>query len=320
MKKIALFIFIICLSITAVQSANKTFIRIGTAGVGGVYYTAGSAICRIVNKSNLGIKCTIEGTSASVYNLNAVRNGELEFGIAQSDWHYHAYKGTNKFKKQGPDKKLRSVFSLHEEAFSIITHPESKIFKFEDILSKKINIGAPGSGTRATMDTVMKLMNWKEKDFKILSGLKAAEQSSALCDKNIDAFIYIVGHPQNTVMEAVTVCGARLVDVSQGLIDNITGKYPYYIPTNIDKNFYKTSFKPTSSFGMNATFVTSLDVDEETVYNLTKTVFENLDYIRNIHVSLQNLDRKFMVKYGNMSPFHPGALKYYKEAGFIKDE
>ena len=194
----AVFVFIGLADALATQ-----YVTIGTGGVTGVYYPTGGAICRLVNKtrSEHGIRCSVESTGGSVYNLNTIRAGELDMGVAQSDWQYHAYNGTSKFEDQGPNKDLRAVFSVHPEPFTVVARADSGIKNFQDIKGKRVNIGNPGSGQRGTMEVVMDAMGIKLEDLKLASELKAAEQASALCDNKIDAMVYVVGHPNGSIQK-----------------------------------------------------------------------------------------------------------------------
>ena len=199
---------------TAVSA--DSFITIGTGGVTGVYYPTGGAICRLVNKGRKEhhVRCSVESTGGSIYNLNTIRAGELDMGVAQSDWQYHAYNGTSKFKDQGPNKDLRAVFSVHPEPFTVVARADSGIKSFDDLKGKRVNIGNPGSGQRGTMEVLMAAKGWKKSDFTLASELKASEQSKALCDNKIDAMIYTVGHPSGSIKEATTSCDTVLVSVS----------------------------------------------------------------------------------------------------------
>lgn len=153
----------VALSVTvaAPGASANTFITIGTGGVTGVYYPAGGAICRLVNKDRKdhGLRCSVESTGGSVYNVNAIRAGDLEFGVTQSDWQFHGLKGTKVFEKQGPMPELRSVFSLHPEPFTLLARKESNIRSFEDLKGKRVNVGNPGSGTVASMDELLATMD-----------------------------------------------------------------------------------------------------------------------------------------------------------------
>ncbi len=195
--------------------AETTFVTIGTGGVTGVYYPTGGAIARLVNKGRKehGIRCSVESTGGSVYNLNAIRGGELDMGVAQSDMQYYAFNGTGQFADAGPDKDLRAVFSVHPEPFTVVARADSGIKDFMDLKGKRVNIGNPGSGQRGTIEVLMNALGWTNDDFKLASELKAAEQAGALCDNKIDAMVYTVGHPNGSIQEAATSCDVVMVSV-----------------------------------------------------------------------------------------------------------
>jgi TRAP transporter TAXI family solute receptor len=299
-------------------AAEQRFTSIGTGGLTGVYYPTGGAICRLLNKSRKshGIRCSVESTGGSIFNLNTIANGELDFGIAQSDWQYHAYNGSSKFTQQGPNRSLRAVFSVHSEPFTVMARDDSGIKVFTDLKDKRVNIGNPGSGQRGTMEVLMSEFKWKKDDFKLASELKATEQARALCDNKIDAMIYTVGHPNASIKEAATACDAHLVPVTGEQVNALVAANPYYAPAVIPAGMYRGSETATPTFGVKATLVTSSTVDEEVVYQLVKTVFENLDVFRKLHPAFSGLEAEDMLK-GNSAPFHPGAMRYYKEKGLL---
>ncbi|MCB1724769.1 MAG: TAXI family TRAP transporter solute-binding subunit [Gammaproteobacteria bacterium] len=297
----------------------ESFITIGTGGVTGVYYPAGGAICRLVNKGRKehGVRCSVESTGGSVYNLNTIRAGELDMGVAQSDWQYHAYNGTSQFAEQGPNKDLRAVFSLHPEPFTVVARKDSGIKTFDDLKGKRVNIGNPGSGQRGTMEVVMNAKGWTMGDFKLVSELKAAEQSQALCDNKIDAMVYVVGHPNGSIKEATTSCDTVLVPVDGPAIDKLVADNPYYRKAIIPGGMYSGSDADTPTFGVAATFVSSTNTPADTVYQVVKAVFENFDDFRKLHPSFEHLTKEEMVKEGLSAPLHDGAAKYFKEAGLM---
>jgi len=299
-------------------SANS-FITIGTGGVTGVYYPTGGAICRLVNKGRKehGIRCSVESTGGSVYNLNTIRAGELDMGVAQSDWQYHAYNGTSKFADAGPNKELRAVFSVHPEPFTVVARKDSGIKTFDDLKGKRVNIGNPGSGQRGTMEVVMAAKGWTTDDFTLVSELKAAEQSQALCDNKIDAMIYTVGHPNGSIKEATTSCDTVLVSVSGPEIDKLVADNAYYRKAVIPGGMYTGSPDDVSTFGVAATFVSSTNTPEGTVYQVVKAVFDNFDDFRKLHPAFGHLTKEEMTKDGLSAPLHDGAVKYYKEAGLM---
>ena len=306
------------LGMATTASANS-FITIGTGGVTGVYYPTGGAICRLVNKGRKehGIRCSVESTGGSVYNLNTIRAGELDMGVAQSDWQYHAYNGTDKFADQGPNKDLRAVFSVHAEPFTVVARKDSGINNFDDLKGKRVNIGNPGSGQRGTMEVVMAAKGWTAKDFALVSELKAAEQSQALCDNKIDAMVYVVGHPNGSIKEASTSCDTVLISVDGPEIKKLVADNPYYRVATIPGGMYSGTDADIQTFGVGATFVSSTNTPPDTAYQVVKAVFENFDDFRKLHPAFANLKKEEMVKDGLSAPLHDGAAKYYKEAGLL---
>ncbi|MGA0005195.1 MAG: TAXI family TRAP transporter solute-binding subunit [Burkholderiaceae bacterium] len=306
--------------VSPVVSAQQTFITIGTGGVTGVYYPAGGAICRLMNKDRKehGIRCSVESTGGSVYNVNAVRSGDLEFGVAQSDWQYHGMKGTKAFEKQGPMPELRSVFSLHPEPFTILSRKESSISSFDDLKGKRFNVGNPGSGTAASMDELLAAKGLSRSFFGLASELKPDEHGAALCDNKIDGFFYGVGHPSANIQDPTTSCGAKLVPITGKAIDTLVKQNPYYAYAEIPGGLYANNPNTVKTYGVKATLVTSSKVSEKVVYTLVRSVFENFDEFKKLHPAFANLRPEDMVKAGNSAPLHAGAEKYFREKGLLK--
>ena len=299
--------------------AADTFITIGTGGVTGVYYPTGGAICRLVNKGRKdhGVRCSVESTGGSVYNLNAIRAGELDMGVAQSDWQYHAYNGTSRFQDAGANKDLRAVFSVHPEPFTVLARADAGVKTFADLKGKRVNVGNPGSGQRGTMQVVMDALGWKISDFSLASELKSAEQASALCDNKVDAIVFTVGHPSGSIKEATTSCDTVLVAVDGPAIDKLVNENAYYRKATIPGGMYRGNDGDTVTFGVGATFVSSTNAPANTVYAVVKSVFENFDDFKKLHPAFAILDKKEMIKDGLSAPLHDGAAKYYKEAGLM---
>ncbi|MCI5049459.1 MAG: TAXI family TRAP transporter solute-binding subunit [Rickettsiales bacterium] len=300
--------------------ARDKFVTIGTGGVTGVYYPAGGAICRLVNRGRKehGIRCSVESTGGSIYNLNAISQGELDLGVAQSDWHYNAYMGKGVFTDQGANKKLRSLFSLHSEPFTVVARADSGIKVFDDLKGHRVNIGNPGSGMRATMEEVMKAKGWSRDVFSLVSELKASEQAQALCDNKIDAMVFAAGHPNGSIQEVTTTCETRLINVDGAEIEKLIKENPYYAPAIIPGGMYTGNPDDIATFGVKATFVSSADVDEDVIYQIVKAVFANFDSFKTLHFVFASLDKTQMVSDGLTAPLHKGAEKYYKEAGLLK--
>jgi uncharacterized protein len=300
--------------------AQQKFITIGTGGVTGVYYAAGGAICRLVNKDRAkhNIRCSVESTGGSVFNVNTIKAGELDMGVAQSDVQFNAVKGVANFQKDGPFKELRAVFALHPEPVTVVARKEANIKSFADFKGKRFNVGNPGSGTRSSLEELIGAMGWKLSDFGLASELKADEHGPALCDGKIDGFFYLVGHPSANIQDPTTVCGAKLVSVTGPAVDKLVKEKPYYAKATIPGGLYPGNDQPTQTYGVLATFVSSSKVPADTIYAVVKGVFDNFDEFKKLHPALANLDPKTMIKDGLSAPLHEGAVKYYKEKGWVK--
>ena len=298
--------------------AQQKFITIGTGGVTGVYYAVGGAVCRLMNKdrAKTGIRCWVESTGGSVFNVNAIKSGELDFGMTQSDVQYNAVKGLQQFKDK-IDPELRAVYAVHPEPFTVLARKEASIGKFEDLKGKRFNVGNPGSGTRASMEQLLEELKWTTKDFALAAELKADEQGPALCDNKIDGFYYGVGHPSAAIQDPTTTCGAKLVGLTGAAIDALLQKFPYYSVATIPGGMYANNPLPTATYGVMATLVVSAKQPDEVVYNLVKATFDNFDEFKKLHPAFANLDPQQMIKAGLSAPLHPGAAKYYKEKGWI---
>jgi TRAP transporter TAXI family solute receptor len=304
--------------ITSAVAVDQT-IRIGTGGKTGVYYPTGGAICRLVNRGTKkhGVKCTVESTGGSVYNLKAIRAGDMDFGVAQSDWQFHSFNGSSKFSESGPFPELRAVFSVHPEPFTVVARVDAGIKTFDDLKGKRVNIGNPGSGQRGTMDILMLAKGWTTGDFALVTEFKSTEQARALCDNKIDAMVFVVGHPSGSIKDATTRCETVLVNVTGPTIDKLIKDNPYYRAATIPGGMYKGNTEDTRTFGVGATLVTSSKVPDEVVYALVKSVMGRLKRFRRLHPALKILKKKEMVKDGLSAPLHNGAAKYYKEKGLL---
>ena len=190
-------------------------IFMGTGSRAGVYFQVGRATCRLVNKdtANHGLTCSAPPTAGSISNLEDIRAGELQLGVVQSDWQYHAYKGSERFQEAGPDEDLRALFSVHGEPFTVVARHDAGIKVFDDLKGKRVNIGNPGSGQRGTMEVVMAAKGWDKSVFSLANELPASQQSLALCHDRVQAMIYTVGHPNASVGQAAGLCDAIMVEV-----------------------------------------------------------------------------------------------------------
>ena len=292
-------------------------IRVGTGSPSGVYYQVGKAICRLVNAGSQqhGVSCRSISTAGSISNLKDIRDGDLQLAVAQSDWQFHASKGSGPFADAGADNKLRALFSVHGEPFTVVARRDSGILTFDDLKGMRVNVGNPGSGQRATMETVMAAKGWDMSVFALANDLPASQQSLALCHDRVQAMVYTVGHPNASVAQAAGLCDARIVEVSGPDIDKLVAENPYYAYTEVPGGIYPGNPEPVVTFGVKATVVTSSDVDEDTVYTVVKAVFENLNDMKKMHPAFGSLQPEDMVSDGLSAPLHGGASRYFSEKG-----
>ncbi len=324
----ALIFFAVLFSFNTVAKSAE-FFTIGTGGPTGVYFQTGNAICKMLHKSAISkehgrkkgrdkaYRCTAPSTGGSNYNIGQIKEGEFQFGVAQSDWQYHAYNGSSKWEGKKFDG-LRAVFSVHNEPFQIWASEKSGITDFNGLKGKVVNIGNPGSGQRGTMEELMKAMGVDNSFFKSTTELTSSEQVKALCDGKIDAYGYSVGFP-NGAMEQAATCAAKAKPINltgapvQGLIDGAD----YYAKAVIPAGTYTGQTSDATTFGVKATFVTSNAVEADLVYLVVKAVFENFDDFRKQHPAFAPLKKEDMIADGLSAPLHEGAKRYYKEAGLM---
>ncbi len=317
----------LALSLNSFSSSQAAeFISIGTGGPTGVYFVVGNSVCRMVHKEAAegrksgrkhGLRCAAPSTGGSNYNIGQIKEGELQFGVAQSDWQHHAYNGTSKWEgNQYSD--LRAVFSVHPEPFQLIAGKDSGISSWDDLKGKVVNIGNPGSGQRGTMEVLMNARGMSVSDFKQATELTSSEQVNALCDGKVDAIAYTVGVPNGAIGQAIDGYGASFINLDSSAEKKLVNDNPYYAFANIPAGtFYKSQSSDATTFGVMATFVSSASVSDEVVYEVVRAVFENLDDFKKLHPAFTNLDPKQMITNALSAPLHDGAVKYYKEMGWM---
>jgi uncharacterized protein len=301
--------------------AQQKFITIGTGGVTGVYYAVGGAVCRLVNKDRKshGIRCSVESTGGSVFNINTIKGGELDLGLAQSDAQYNALKGLGAFKDAGAYSDLRAVFSVHPEPFTVLARKEAGVNSFTDFKGKRFNIGNPGSGTRSSIQELLDAMGWKTSDFALAAELKPDEHGPALCDNKIDGFYYGVGHPSANIQDPTTACGAKIIPLSGPAVDKLVSGFPYYAKATIPGGLYPNNPNAVQTYGVLATMVASIKTPDEVVYQVTKAVFENFDEFKKLHPAFAALDQKAMLKDGLSATLHPGRRALLQGEGLAVD-
>jgi len=294
------------------------FITIGTGGVTGTYYPTGGAICRMMNKERktTGIRCSVESTGGSVYNVNTINANELDFGIAQSDTAYQGYNGEGKFKGKAV-KGLRSVLAIYPELLAFVVTKSSGIKSLADVKGKKLNVDIPGSGTRMTTDIVLEAFGIKHSDLALANELKSSEGPTMLKDNKIDGYFGVFGHPTANIKDASNSVDVDLVAIDGKPIDDLVAKYSYYAKGIISGTFYKGVEHDTPSIGVKAVLVTKDTISDKVVYTLTKTILDNFEAFKKLHPAYKTITKESLLD-GLAVPQHPGAIKAFKEAGLIK--
>ena len=267
------------------------------------------------DRKSHGLRCAVESTDGSVFNINAVKAGELDLGVALSDVHDNAVNGLRQFKE--PFVELRSVFSLHPEPFTVVTRKEANIRSFRDFKGKRFNVGNPGSGTRASVEKLLATIGWSISDFSVASELKADEYGPALCDGKIDGFFYAVGHPSAIIQDLTATCGAKLISLTGPGIDKLVRAHPYYAYATIPGGLNPGNPDPVRTYGVLATMVSSSKAPVYTVYAAVRAVFDNFDEFKKMHPALAALKPESMIKDGLTAPLHDGAVTYYREGGWM---
>jgi len=282
-----------------------------------VYYPLGGAVCRIVNVKRKGhnLRCSVAPSEGSVANIRDVISGDVDVGIAQSDIQYSAREGEGPFKDK-PQPKLRALFSVYPELLNVMTREDANIRRFEDLRGKRVSIGTQGSGTRATMDLVMEALGVKRSDFKSALELKFVELPPALCENKIDAFVFVAGHPNPVLQDAANGCKTKIIPITGAAIDALTAARPYYAKAEVPAGMYRGTGTAQPTIGTVATMVVSADMPDAKAYAITKAVFDNFDDFRRLHPALASLTKEDALK-GETVPFHPGAVKYFKEVGLM---
>lgn len=300
--------------------ADDTEITIGTGTITGVYYPAGGAICRLLNKysKNYHLRCTVQATNGSVGNLEDLETGKYNFTIVQSDQLHFFYNGMRNFTDKGPNKSVRAVFSLHNDALTLITRVNSEIKHYGDLKNHKIYDGGQGSGTRALFQVLIDTEGWNPDNFPLTSDIKQGEQAEALCSKKVDAVLFAAGHPNGTIQDITTSCDSVILAINGEEIGRMVKQNPYYENMIIFGKIYPGNPNNIESFGTKAVLVTLESTSELIVYQLVKSVFDNFNKFKNLHPVFASFDMKEMANQAITIPMHKGAEKYFIEKGLIK--
>jgi len=304
--------------------AETVFVTIGSGDFTGVYFPTGLAIVKMINKkrNQYGIRATVEATPGSVFNLNAIMAGYMEFGMTQADKQYQAVNGLAEWTKKGPQKELRAVFSVYPESVTLVAAVDAGINTIADLKGKRVSLGNPGSSQHRIVIDTLEAAGLDSKRDIFAQTVMASKAPVLLQDNRIDAYFYTVGHPSESIRMALSSeRKARIISISGALIDRLVADKNYFSKIQIQmQRLYPGLQAPpddVDTFGVMATLCTSSRVPDHLVYAITKEVFENLNYFKKQHPAFVDLTKEGMLD-GLTAPLHPGALKYYKEVGLMK--
>src|SRR5271156_3258934 len=306
-----------CIAVSNALAPNPVSLTTGIPG--GVYHPVGNAICRMYNLEgeHPAMPCVAVSSDGSVENIRRVENGDSAFGLSQTDVALAAYHGEGPFAAAGPDSKLRILIALYPEAFTVVARADTGIRDFQDLRGKRVGIGTSGVGYNFTRDVILGFYGSTIPDPERVLEFAPTEQNEALCSNKVDAIIFEAGHPNGLTQEATTDCRARLVRVAAPPIDRLLAMHSYYIASVIPGGMYAGNPGDVPTIGTRAVLVSSSNQPDELTYAVVKAVFENFAVFRRLHPALSTLEIKDMVPSAAVMPIHPGALKYYREAGLL---
>ena len=301
-------------------------ILIGSSQSGTFNHRTGRVLCQLINTYADELQCNVIPAEAGlhssdyIHTLTNVLSGGLDLGIVDSSIQYDAVNRTGQFEyfDFGFDN-LRSLFSLNGIPFTVAARSIEGLDTFAGLEGKKVNVGNPGSLQRDIMDKLMHAKGWQKKDFLLMEELPAAQSQDtlALCFGMVDAVVRFDAHPNADTKHIVDLCNARLLNIAGTEVDKLLSDSPYYVALSIPAGSYASNREEVITFGLLETIVTTEDLDEETAYLVVKSIFENLDWLRSLHSAFSTLTPTDMHGRGLSVPLHSGALKYYREQGWM---
>jgi len=299
---------------------NPSHMYLGTGSVQGVYFPIGGVICRLLNrhKSLHRLRCTLESTGGSVYNLRELREGNFDLVVAQSDWQYHAYNGTSTFEKDGANLSLRAVFALEADPLALIVKYDSDVKTFDDLADHVVSFGYARSLQHRVINDLLEVKGWTDDNFKEVRRMSDPKQVGELCSDSVEAILLLTSSLNDHLAGLRDDCKLRIVPIEGDEVAKVISEKPYYRTGKILKGMYLGETNDVMSFGLGATFVASESTSPKAIYHVVKEVVENFRDFKSLHPSLAALDKKELPRAGISIPLHPGAIRYYKEARLLK--
>lgn len=319
-RRIAVFALLTCAGLISSNPAHAAEdLVLGTTNRSTGDYNVGRALCRQLSRSSKNISCSVrpvekQDTAEPLAVLSDVRNGAIEFGIVRSDWQFHAYKGSGPVKFMDVKfDNIRSLLSLHDEAFTIIVRKDGNINVLQDLTGKRVNIGEPGSIRRQLMDILMHALDWSTDTFQMTNQLNEAEQSLALCHNRVQAIVAVTSHPNSMIKKTLSLCNAKIISVGTDIISKIKSNHPYLVDVAIPANAYADNSSTVDTFGLTSTLVSAAETDTGTVFTIVKSLLNDFDGMRHSHIAFRDLDLNKMKSRGLTAPIHSGAQQFYNQ-------
>jgi TRAP transporter TAXI family solute receptor len=298
-------------AVASVYAADN--LVLATGGTAGTYYPFGGAMAKIWNSKIKDMNVTAQTSGASGENVRLINKKEVELALVQSDTLDFAFNAKEAFKE--PLKGMSTIAVLYPEIIQVVVAAAGDQI-FADLKGKKVGVGAPGSGTEANFRQLLDAYGMKKEDVNA-QFLSFSESAEAYKDKHIDAFIVTAGIPNAGIMDVATQNEIRILNIPADIAAKLTQKYPFLAAVKVPANTYKGQTAEVSTVAVNAVLIAGNSLSEAMVYNLTKALFENQADLASAHAKGKELNLQYAVK-GVSIPFHPGAVKYYKEKGLMK--
>jgi len=319
MKKRMVKLMGLILSSTLILAAcgdKGSTVKLATGGNTGTYYSFGTAIGQIIGEK-ADISFNIQSTGASKANIQLIDAGEVDMAIVQNDVMDYAYNGTDLFLSDGAVTSFSAMAAVYAEVVQIVANPSSGITSIADLKGKNVSVGDAGSGVEFNAKQILEAYGITFDDIN-KQNLSFSASADAYKDSKIDAFFATAGAPTTAIMDLVTSQDILILGIEDDKAEELMSSYPFYTVYDIPGGTYTGVDEDIKTLAVKATFIVSNDLDEDTVYNMTKALFDNKDAIESAHAKGKELDLAYAVE-GISIPFHSGAEKYFREVGAIAD-
>src|SRR3954451_14021136 len=305
------------LALAGIVHAQQKTMSIGTGGTGGVYYPLGGAIANVLSKRLPNMQATAEVTGGSVDNLKLIASGQSELGFSMADAALDAFNGQDKFKSKVP---LQTLLVVYPNRMHVVTVEGTGIEKMSDLKGKRVSTGSPGGATEVMAFRVIEAAGLdKDKDMR-RERLSVAESVNALKDRKIDAFFWVGGVPTAAVTDLAATPGLKMKLIDHGdLVEKMNAKYgKLYTASTIKAGACPGTEKDNAIAEVWNIIVTGDKMSNDDAYAIVKTLVEKKADIVAVHKEAESFSLDNQVQERSPIPFHPGALKYFKEQGIGK--